>query len=302
MGSWFWFTLILLSFTTFPASNAQTQKIKSAQTLDLAIRDYTFSSYHNNFKTGELHRIDLPGNLSSVSVGTIRLRCGSLQKHGARINEFHLSRGITVHPCNKRVILVTQNLGSKWSSVYFDSYQFQGYQLISPVLGLSAYNAVGENNSTIPSELVIQAGKDPITIDFATSPLLNMTPGIAPLCVFFDRDGNVSLSNQTGPNVCTTTRHGHFCLVVETPFRGKVSKWQIVTVSTVGGALGASLLSLLVIAMCVKAKKKARMDELERRAYEEEALQVSMVGHVRAVRASGTRTLPTIEHHHDYRK
>ncbi|KAL0393452.1 UNVERIFIED_CONTAM: hypothetical protein Slati_4311400 [Sesamum latifolium] len=42
------------------------------------------------------------------------------------------------------------------------------------------------------------------------------------------------------------------------------------------------------------------MEELERRAYEEEALQVSMVGHVRAVTASGTRTSPIIEHY-EYR-
>jgi len=33
---------------------------------------------------------------------------------------------------------------------------------------------------------------------------------------------------------------------------------------------------------------------MERRAYEEEALQVSMVGHVRAPTAPGTRTLPRI--------
>lgn len=83
----------------------------------------------------------------------------------------------------------------------------------------------------------------------------------------------------------------------------KESKWKIVTVSAIGGALGACLLSLLMIAMCVNAKKKKeKMDELERRAYEEEALQVSMVGHVRAVAASGTRTVPTIEHYESYKR
>lgn len=123
--------------------------------------------------------------------------------------------------------------------------------------------------------------------------------GIIPLCASFDEDGKVSLSNQARPNVCVATRDGHFGLVVEAPLmplKRKVSRWKIVIGSSIGAALGAFLLSLLLIALFVNAKKKARMEEMERRAYEEEALQVSMVGHVRALTASGTRTVPAIEH------
>jgi hypothetical protein len=36
------------------------------------------------------------------------------------------------------------------------------------------------------------------------------------------------------------------------------------------------------------------MAELEQRAYEEEALRVSMVGHVRAPSAAGSRTSPDV--------
>ncbi|KAI3453635.1 hypothetical protein Pfo_010298 [Paulownia fortunei] len=299
MGFLFSLTLIFLLLATLQALKAETQQIKSARILDLVIRDYTFRSYNTNFRTGKLHRIDLPANLSGIDVDTIRLRCGSLQRYGAKVKEFDLGSGVNVHPCIERVMLVRQNLGSKWSSVYYDNYELSGYQLISPVLGLLAYSVGGKNLSTIPSELGIQAGKKPITIDFSSTTLLNNTSGIIPFCASFDQEGKVALSNQARPNVCIATRLGHFGLVVESPFiplKGKVSKRKIVIVSSIGAALGASLLTLLLIAMFVNAKKKARMDELERRAYEEEALQVSMVGHVRAPTASGTRTVPTIEH------
>ncbi|KAK4422716.1 hypothetical protein Salat_1854100 [Sesamum alatum] len=304
MGFIFPLTLILLSLATPEAAKPEIRQIKSARILDLVIRDYTFKSYNKNsfFRTGKLQQINLPANLSGINVDTMRVRCGSLQRYGARIKEFYLGSGANVHPCIERVMLVRQNLGSEWSSVYYDSYELSGYQLISPVLGLLAYSLADKNYSTIPSELGIKAGKKPITIDFSSTNLLTIASGISPLCASFEHDGRVVLSNQTRPNVCIATKDGHFGLVVEStlvPLKGKVvSKGKIVIVSSIGGALGACLLSLLMIAMFVNAKKKKeRMDELERRAYEEEALQVSMVGHVRALTASGTRTVPTIERH-----
>jgi hypothetical protein len=39
-------------------------------------------------------------------------------------------------------------------------------------------------------------------------------------------------------------------------------------------------------------RRKSEMAELERRTYEEEALRVSIVGHVRAPSAAGSRTTP----------
>lgn len=296
MGSLSTFSLILLSLITI-----QGQEIKSARLLDLVIRDYTFRSYTKHFRTGKLHRINLPSNLSGIHVDTVRLRCGSLHRYGATVKEFHLSSGAHVHPCSTRVMLIRQNLGSNWSSLYYDNYELSGYQLISPVLGLLAYNVGATNAATIPSELGIQAGKKPITIDFSntTRSTVQNGAGIIPLCASFDEDGKVSLSNQARPNVCVATRDGHFGLVVEAPLmplKRKVSRWKIVIGSSIGAALGAFLLSLLLIALFVNAKKKARMEEMERRAYEEEALQVSMVGHVRALTASGTRTVPAIEH------
>ena len=43
--------------------------------------------------------------------------------------------------------------------------------------------------------------------------------------------------------------------------------------------------------MFIKVKKRSIMEKLESKAYEEEALQVSVVGHVRAPIASITRTI-----------
>ncbi|CAA0831510.1 Protein of unknown function (DUF1191 [Striga hermonthica] len=294
----------LLSATPLHASKPKTQEIKSAQTLNNVITNYTLKSYAaNSTKTGELQTIHLPENFSGIEVDIIRLRCGSLLRYGAKIKEFNLGSGVMARHCTQRVILIRQSLGPKWTSVYYNNNR--SYQLISPVLALSAYSLVkGENFSIIPPEVEIRAGKNLITIDFSGSTLTRTKPGLDPVCASFGDDGEVVLSNQTRPNVCCAAAGpGRFGLVVVAgpdlimPLRGKVGKWKIAAVSSIGGALGAALLSLLLVAMFANAKKKARMDEMERRAYEEEALQVSMVGHVRAVTANGTRTAPTIEQH-----
>lgn len=304
-------TLIHLSLSLLQKS--ESLEIKSSKALDFLIRDYALRSYNTTtFKTGKLYDVNLPTTLSGIDADTIRLRCGSLQRYGARIKEFYLNNGINVHPCIQRVILVRQSVAaaSNWSSLYYRSYELSGYQLISPILGLVGYSIVDDNSNSLssivasPADLWGRPGKS-ITIDFTNTTLsINATrENISPLCASFDRDGKVTLSSQTRPNVCVVGGPGHFGLVVESPLmpvKGKVGKVKIVVVSSIGAALGAFLLSLLVVAMLVNAKKKARMDEMERRAYEEEALQVSMVGHVRAVTAAGTRTAPIIEHH-EYR-
>ncbi|XP_073306053.1 uncharacterized protein [Primulina huaijiensis] len=303
MGIFFSLTLTLISLASLHILQAQTQEIQSARLLDLVIRDYTFKSYNNNFRTGKLHRINLPANLSGINVDTIRYRCGSLRRYGARIKEFHLNIGVDVHPCIERVILIRQNLGSNWSSIYYNNYELTGYRLISPVLGLLAYNigvsGIINFSSSMPFELGIEAGRKPILVDFSNTTLYHVSTGIVPLCASFDPDGKMTLSSQMRPKVCIAMRNGHFGLVVESPMiplKRRASKWKIAIGSSIGAALGAFLLSLLLIAMFVNAKKKARMDELERRAYEEEALQVSMVGHVGALIASSSRTVAMIEH------
>ncbi|GMJ06174.1 hypothetical protein like AT4G22900 [Hibiscus trionum] len=298
MGSLFPLTLIILSWISLLSTEAE--EIGSARLLDLLIRDYIVKSFDRHLRTGNVQTVNLPANFSGIKVDTARFRCGSLHRYGAQIKEFYLGRGVNVQPCAERVMLVRQNLGSNWSSVYHSNYDLSGYQLVSPILGLLAYNAGTDVSFGSPFEVGILARENPIKINFSNITKASNTRGIRPLCASFEGDGKVTLRNQVSPNVCVATRHGHFGLVVELPpsmpVRKKISRWKLAVGSSMGAALGAFLLGLLLVSMLVKVKKKARMEELEMRAYEEEALQVSMVGHMRAPIAPGTRTTPTIEH------
>ncbi|KAL6986126.1 hypothetical protein U1Q18_019510 [Sarracenia purpurea var. burkii] len=301
--------LIILSSLSFSLSRSQSHDdddgIKSARLLDLLIRDSTFRSYNNNnnkyFRTGAIHAVHLPANLSGIGVHAARFRCGSLRRYGARVKEFHLGVGVIVHPCVERVMIVIANLGYNWSSIYYENYGLSGYQLISPVLGLLAYNSGDDMSFSGPFEVKILAGKTSISIDFSnTSKLINNTKGLIPLCARFEDDGKVTLAEQVSENVCAAIGNGHFGLVIESPEvppeKKRATGWKMAVGSSIGAALGAFLLTLLLVALFVKVKKKARMEEMERRAYEEEALQVTMVGHVRALTAPVTRTVPVIEH------
>lgn len=312
MGSTFHFILMIFSCVlSFLGSNAQS--VKSTHVLDLLIRDYTFKSLDKNLKTGISQSVKLPSNLSDIKVDAVRFRCGSLTRYGAKLKEFHLSIGVTIHPCIERVMLIRQSIGYNWSSIYYDN-NLSKYQLVSPILGILAYNADNDNDdgnsnsnssSNNPFQLGIEASEKLITIDFKN--VTNFEEGIKvrPLCASFEGDGRMTISkaNPITPFVCVAKRHGHFGLVVESQTQqeedqlGKpLSQWKVAVGSTIGAIIAAFLLGLLLVAMLVRVKKRSRMVEMERRAYEEEALQVSMVGHVRAPTAPGTRTSPTLEH------
>lgn len=299
MGSLFPFILILLSLGSPALVKAEAQEIKSARLLDLVLRDYTIRSYNGTrSRTGMLHAVHLPANFSDIRLDTVRFRCGSLRRYGAQVKEFKLEIGVKVSPCLERVIVIRQNLGNSLSSVYYESYNLSGYQLVSPVLGLLAYNAGHKRNNTNPFELRILAGKTPIKVDFSNTTRVQ-GQGTVPLCATFGRDGKVTLANQTSPYVCVTSQHGHFGLVMESPSElqegKKMSWWKVAMGASIGAVLGTFLLGLLLVAMFAKVKKRSRMEELERRAYEEEALQVSMVGHIRAPIAAVTRTTPSLQ-------
>ncbi|CAM8968943.1 unnamed protein product [Rhodiola kirilowii] len=299
MGDGF-FVLVSLVITSLALTKSVGQPTKSARLLDLVIRDYTVQANNEkSFRTGLLHNVDLSANLSGIMVDSARFRCGSLHRYGASVKEFHLSPGLSIHPCVERVLLVRQNLGPNFSSIYYDNYELSGYQLYTPVLGLLPYNA-GKNEK--PFGLKLSSGATPFTIDFINvTKLVKDTRGLIPLCASFEADGKVTLSNLVSGHLCVATRHGHYSLVIESPSMpiktNKVSGWKMGVGVSMGGLIGLTLLILLLIAMFVRVKKRSRrLDELERRAYEEEALQVSMVGHARAPSAHCIRTLPTLEH------
>nr|XP_043606246.1 uncharacterized protein LOC122578362 [Erigeron canadensis] len=298
-----WVMLALFLLITSRSIHIEAQGIKSARLLDLMIRDYTFKSYKKYFRTGRAYQINLPSNLTGIKVYTSRYRCGSLKRYGATITEFHLKAGVEAHPCIERILIVTQNLGNNWSNIYYDNYdQLVGYQLVSPVLGLLAYNSGDDANFNMQFEVKIRSpDKGGIEIDFTnyTSNGSSTLDGRIKMCATFRGDGKVTLEKEVAPNICVAMSHGHFGLVVQSPLlpvRKKMKRWTVAFGSSVGAGIAVFLVGLLLIAMFVKVKKKARLEEMERRAYEEEALQVSMVGHViRAHTASATRTSPRIE-------
>ncbi|CAA7018575.1 unnamed protein product [Microthlaspi erraticum] len=324
MGSIPFIFIILL----FHLQKSKSQTIQSAHLLDLMIRDYTIRNFNIHFKTGTVQKINLPSNFSSIDVDTARFRCGSLKRHGARIGEFHFGPGLTVQPYVERVVLVRQNLGFKWSSsIYSTGYNLTSYsyQLVSPVLGLLAYNSNPDGVAPNPYEVnVMGTEQNPILIDFFSSkasgsPKPNTKKNSSLLCACFTSNGNITFREQVSAYVCSGTIQGHYALVTRAPLKdhhgngdgggvvtpssspsvnggGRLSRWKVAVGSVIGSVIGAFLLGLLVVAMLVKGKKKAMREEIERRAYEEEALQVSMVGHVRAnPNASRTRTVPRFD-------
>lgn len=285
---------------------------RSARLLDLAIRDYTVVLFDKkNFQTGLVNNVNLPANFSGIKVDTARFRCGSLRRYGARVKEFYLPKGVMINPCVERVILIRQELGLNLSNMYYGNYNLHGYELVTPILGLLAYNG-GDDFQNIsrpdPFELRIVADGDPMKVDFTNISRINSKSieGKMPYCANFEMHGKVTLTSMVSPHVCEAKKQGHIGLVIEATgpsppaqYTKRISRWKIALGSSVGAALGAFLLGLLLIAMFVKAKKRSKLEEMVRIAYEEEALQVTMVGHVRAPTAPATRTVPIIEH--DYR-
>ncbi|KAJ8443824.1 hypothetical protein Cgig2_017305 [Carnegiea gigantea] len=284
MGSVFplFLVIILVLLLVFFPSSSKTEElttlnIHSARLLDLAIRDYTVKNFdQKSLKTGVSNNVHLPSNLSGIEVEFARFRCGSLRRYGAHMQEFHLSK--------------------------------ERYELVTPILGLLAYNG-GDDDQNVstpnPFELGIVAGENPIKVDFTNVTRVRTSKGATgnmPYCATFKGQGKVTLAKMVSPNICVATSHGHFGLVIEaigpsnrTRYPRRLSRWKVALGSSIGAALGAFLLGLLLVAMFVNAKKRSKLEEMVRRAYEEEALQVSMVGHVRAPIAPPTRTVPIIE-------
>ncbi|KAJ6393773.1 hypothetical protein OIU77_023081 [Salix suchowensis] len=240
MGSLFSLTLVVLLSLAFV--RVETQGIRSARLLDLLIRDYTLKSSGHTLQD-------------------------SLRRYGAQVKEFHLGIGVTVQPCVERLLVIRQNLDLNWSSIYYANYDLSGYQIVSPILGLLAYNFGSDVNVSNSFEIGIHAGGKPITIDFINVSTTANVSGIRPLCAIFENDGRVTLKNPTSPFVCVATRHGHYGLVIKSPpapppsmqvVKKKISLWKVVVGSSVGTAIGVILLGFLLVAMFVKVKKESK--------------------------------------------
>ncbi|XP_078162409.1 uncharacterized protein LOC144557720 [Carex rostrata] len=290
-------TLLFLLFL----HHASSHKTEYASLIDQIVRDAAMRSYHTqkHQKTAVHYSLSLPPSLSGISAETVRYRTGSLWRYGASLGEFSLPPGIIIHPHVKRLIVIRENMG-QFSSMY-EHYISSNtrLRLVSPVLGLLFYNATSFHSPSVAGVNILVT-KTPIIVNFSS--LVEAQQVQNAHCIVFQLDGNISVTTQPWNNVCITWQQGHFALMMEEINGGDnqnntkgVSTWKLVAMGVLVGTTGAVLIGLLVVALVSVRRKKVLLAEMERRAYEEEALHVSMVGHVRAPTATGARTKPSFE-------
>ncbi|ERN19145.1 hypothetical protein AMTRI_Chr10g7810 [Amborella trichopoda] len=283
---------------------------ETSQSLDSLLQDYAYKAFIRP-RTGVVYTASVPQNISGVKLEAVRLRHGSFWRKGINYNEFQIPAGVRVLPYVQRFALIYQNLGN-WSAIY---YSVPGHTLISPVLGLLAYDASNLTAINLPV-LQLNASKEPISIEFGG---LKVPNGMVPKCVWFDLNGSVKLTDLLPRNMCSTSQQGHFSVVVEsnaqapsptpakappTPIepprasthkKGTSNVWKITVASVIGGLVIISLFCFLVIGL-LRYQKKSKFAAMERYADQGEALHMATVGNTKAPAAPGTRTQPVLEH------
>ncbi|XP_038882742.1 uncharacterized protein LOC120073902 [Benincasa hispida] len=280
----------------------------SMRSLDALLQEYAYKALVNP-KTGVPYDAAAPLNLTGVSIRAMRLRSGSFRRYGVvSFKEFEIPTGVIVQPYVERLVLVYQNLGN-WSEEY---YALPGYTYLAPVLGLLAYSASNLSATNLP-ELEMRASGDPIYVKFDN--VKSLPDGTVAKCVWFNLQGKANFSSVESGNTCSTIRHGHFSIVVESiapsptppsppgavipnappPSRKKnTTRVWIIVGSVLGGALLLVLLALLILWLR-KLKKRNKMEQMERAAESGEPLQMAIVGDTKAPTATVTRTQPTLE-------
>ncbi|KAF8651687.1 hypothetical protein HU200_063200 [Digitaria exilis] len=305
-------TTSLLAATVALAVPQQQQELELQDTvlLDDVVQETAEAWYHGSShrrRTGVAYPLPLPGSLSGVEATVARFRSGSLKRYGVRqFGEFAVPPGLAVRDAAAyHLIAVRVNLGNV-SSVYDEYATGAGYRLASPVLGLTFYGVARRRNgsSSTTAALEIDLTRAAIRVNFTVA-VPALRPGVAAagaLCMAVGLNGSVTVTDmEEGTSTCHASDQGHFALVVggagdhgggaEAEI-GEVSKWKLALFGAALGAGGTVLLGMVAVAVLSIRRRKSEMEEMERRAYEEEALRVSMVGHVRAPSAAGSRTTP----------
>ncbi|KAJ4898272.1 hypothetical protein Rs2_25066 [Raphanus sativus] len=302
------FLQVLLFLHLFQKLSAQSPPTNNATSLDALLQDYSFRAFVRRPRTGILYdAATVPSDLTGIKLSAVRLRSGSLRKHGVTsLKEFSIPKGVIVKPYVTRLVLVYQNLAN-YSRLY---YPLSGYDYVAPVLGLLAYDAKNLSAVNLP-EFELTASNDPIRIGFTD--LERIPQGSSAKCVSFDLRGKASFKDSVQPgNTCETDRQGHFSVVVKSvasapsPSEGRTKKkkkkesseessrtWIIVG-SVVGGLILLGLLVFLVL-RCRSYKKEEKIREMERAGETGEALRMTQVGETRAPTATTTRTQPMLE-------
>ncbi|KAL8516975.1 hypothetical protein ACS0TY_015281 [Phlomoides rotata] len=314
--------MLLLSMWLFSSSivvslQLSSSTVKKARELDARLQDYAYQAFGSSPNTGDVYDGKVPSDLSGIQVSALRLRSGSLKRKGVEYKEFEFPVEVREDPYVERLVLVYQNLDRR--SVAYKYYPLQGHTYLASVLGFLAYDGADLTAKNLP-ELDMNATKKPISIKFQeTLPVHN---GAVRKCVFFYLNGTVQYSDVLQDNVCRTSQHGHFSIVVESialppsplspipktpplpggPPRqgptpggqgGKNNVGKIVG-SVVGGFALLVILGLLVLWIC-KFKRRKKMHRMEKAAEVGESLHMTTVGSTRAPAATGTRTQPSLE-------
>ncbi|PUZ48581.1 hypothetical protein GQ55_7G256500 [Panicum hallii var. hallii] len=293
--------LLQLLAATVALAVPQQQELQLQDTvlLDDVVQEAAEEWYHGRHRrTGVAYPLALPGSLSGVEATVVRFRAGSLRRYGVRrFGEFTVPPGLAVRGRAAHLIAVRVNLGNL-SSVYDEYAVGAGYRLASPVLGLMFYG-LARRNGTAALEIDLTGAA--IRVNFSVA-VPALQPGAAALCMAVGLNGSITVTDvEEGTNICHASDQGHFALVVggvsdgggggEADI-GEVSKWKLALFGAALGAGGTVLLGMVAVAVVSIQRRKSEVAEMEQRAYEEEALRVSMVGHVRAPSAAGSRTTP----------
>ncbi|GJN26648.1 hypothetical protein PR202_gb14597 [Eleusine coracana subsp. coracana] len=299
--------LLLLRAATVALAAVPAPQLQDTVLVDDVVQEAAQEWYHTGRrrKTGVAYPLPLPGSLSGVEATVCRFRSGSLRRHGARrFGEFSLPPGLAVRGGGAAHLLAVRvNLGDL-SSVYDAHAQRAGYRLASPVLGLM-FTGPAAARPNASATLEVDVTDAAIRVNFSVA-VPALRPGAAALCMAVGTNGAVTVTDvEPGSNVCHAADQGHFALVVggaadgdggggagEAEVDGEASKWKLALFGAALGAGGTVLLGMVAVAVVTVQRRKSEVAELERRAYEEEALRVSMVGHVRAPSAAGSRTTP----------
>lgn len=280
------------------AAALQELQLQDAVLIDDVVQEAAQAWYHGRHRrTGVTYPLSLPGSLSGVAADVARFRAGSLRRYGVRrFGEFAVPPGLAVRGQASHLLVVRANLGNL-SSVFDEYAASGGYRIASPVLGLTFYG-LARRGGTARLEVLVTAAAIRVNFSMAVPAL---QPGAVPLCMAVALNGSVTVTDvQAGSNTCHVWDQGHFALVLGgagdgggvVAEAGEVSKWKLALFGAALGAGGTVLLGLVLVAVLSIQRRKSEVAEMARRAYEEEALRVSMVGHVRAPSAGGSRTTP----------
>ncbi|XP_072967555.1 uncharacterized protein [Typha angustifolia] len=263
---------LLFSNLLFSHGQIFLNNITVIHSVDSVIRDRAFDVLVGR-RTSQVYDVPLPANFSGMVASVMRLRSKTFWNMGANVSAAHIPPRTLPLPHVRRLILVYQSWGNL-SATYYD---VSGYQLLSPVVSLLAYDATSNSTSSRSAmQLDLRALGDQISISF---PRVAVRKGLnsSVKCVRFGLDGSMHVddmsSSSSSSSYCTSTSTGHFTVVVPSEHSSPAER-------------GKRTLNL---------SKKTRMKKMDKEAEDGEVLETAWIGKSRMPTAAMIRTQPVLE-------